>query len=125
MISISMDNVVLFHQKIIKTSGGSDGIRDKTLIDAALNRGLSTFDGKYLYNTDIEKISAITHSLISNHPFVDGNKRIGISTMLILLNLNNIKVEYKQSELVDLGLGIASGKYKYETIVSWLNNHVI
>lgn len=125
MNSISVDNVILFHQKIINASGGTDVVRDKTLIDAALNRGLSTFDGKYLYATDIDKISAITHSLISNHPFVDGNKRIGVSIMLILLQLNNIKVEYKQSELIDLGLGITSGKYKYENIVSWLNTHVI
>ncbi|MCD5414080.1 MAG: type II toxin-antitoxin system death-on-curing family toxin [Clostridiales bacterium] len=124
MNNISIDNVVLFHQKIIRTSGGSGGIKDKTLVDAALNRGLGTFDGKDLYNTDIEKISAITHSLISNHPFVDGNKRIGVSVMLILLQLNNIKIQYQQSELVDLGLGIASGRYKYEAIVVWLNNHV-
>lgn len=66
MNSITVDNVILFHQKIIKTSGGTDGVRDKTLIDAALNRGLSTFDGKYLYDTDIDEISAITHYIKSS-----------------------------------------------------------
>lgn len=69
------------------------------------------------------KISAITYSLINNHGFVDGNKRIGVSVMLLLLRLNNIKIEYKQEELVDLGIKIAENKCKEEDIKKWIESH--
>jgi len=123
--TISKDNVILFHQKIIEITGGSMGIRDEKLLDSALNRGFSTFDGEYLYKSDVEKISAITHSLISNHAFVDGNKRIGISIMLLLLKLNKIEITYTQDMLIDLGLGVASNKYSHNDILEWINSRTI
>lgn len=124
MESISKDNVILFHQKIIERTGGSVDIRDEKLLDSALNRGFSTFDRECLYKSDIEKISAITHSLISNHSFVDGNKRIGISIMLLLLKLNNIEITYTQDEIIDLGLGVASNKYSFDDILRWINSRI-
>ncbi len=96
METISVEQVKLFHQKLIEKTGGKPGIRNEGLIDSAVGRGLSTFDGEDLYKSHIEKISAITHSLISNHGFIDGNKRVGISVMLLLLQLNEIKIEYTQ-----------------------------
>ena len=101
MNNLSLDQVKVFHRKIIEKTGGTYGIRNEGMIDSALNRGISTFDGEYLYKSNVEKISAITHSLISNHAFIDGNKRIGVSVMLILLKMNNIKIEYSQQELID------------------------
>ncbi len=121
METVSIENVIVFHRKIIEKTGGSMGIRDEKSLDSALNRGFSTFDGEYLYKSDVEKISAITHSLISNHAFVDGNKRIGISIMLLLLKLNKIEITFSQAELIDLGLGVASNKYVFEYIVGWIN----
>ncbi len=72
----------------------------------------------------LKKISAITHSLISNHAFVDGNKRVVISIMLLLLKLNKIEITYTQDELIDLGLGVASNKYTFEFIVGWINERL-
>ncbi len=75
-----------------------------------------TFDGTELYPTLFQKVSKLCCSIISNHPFIDGNKRIGIHIMLMFLELNGIELKYKQTELVESGLGIASDKIKYETL---------
>ena len=91
---LRIENVIIFHQKIMKRTGGSAGIRDRGLIESALNRAFMTYDGKDLYPSIIEKISVIGHSLISNHGFVDGNKRIGVAVLLIMLKMNNIEVCY-------------------------------
>lgn len=123
MDSINLEQVIRYHQKLIRSTGGSKGIRNKDLIDSAINRGISTYGGEDLYKTDIDKIAAITHSLIRNHGFVDGNKRIGIAAMLLLLRINNIKINYSQQELIDLGIGIADSKVQYEDIVIWIEKH--
>ena len=123
MKSINLEQVIKFHQKLINATGGSYGIRNKDLIDSAIHRGLSTFEGEDLYKTDIEKIAAITHSLVRNHGFVDGNKRIGIAAMLLLLKINNIPIVYSQRELIALGLGIADSRVEFENIVDWINQH--
>ena len=124
MKKLSLEEVILFHEKLIVKTGGKHGIRNESLIDSAINRGLSSFDGVDLYKTDIEKIAAITHSLVCNHGFIDGNKRIGIAVMVLLLKLNNLLIEYTQDELIDLGLSLADGNYKYEDVLSWISNHI-
>ena len=83
------------------------------------------FSGEDLYTPIEKKIAVVTHSLISNHGFVDGNKRIGVSTMILLSKLNNIKLEFTQEELVELGIGTAEGKYLEEDIFNWMMNHKI
>jgi len=83
-----------------------------------------TYDGRDLYSDNIEKISVIAHSLICNHGFVDGNKRIGVAVMVIMLKLNNIKVGYTQKELIDLGLRTAEGFMKEYDILNWIKEHV-
>lgn len=123
MKSISTENVILYHKKIVYATGGSLEIRDVGLIESAINRGIMTFDGKYLYETTIEKVSAITHSLIKNHAFVDGNKRIGVAVMILLLRLNKIEVKYTQQELIQLGLKIAEGRKEITHIVKWIIDH--
>ncbi|WP_338026009.1 type II toxin-antitoxin system death-on-curing family toxin [Abyssisolibacter fermentans] len=90
------------------------------MIESSLSRGIVSFDGKDLYKTDIEKISAITYSLINNHAFIDGNKRIGVSIMLLLLRINNINLAYTQEELIDLGLSIAENKIDIFDIAEWI-----
>ena len=121
---LSYENIVLFHEKIIQETGGSTGIRDRGLIESALNRAFMTYDGKDLYPSINEKIAVLAHSLISNHGFVDGNKRIGVAVMVILLKMNNIKVSYTQKELIDLGLRTAEGLMKEKDILNWINEHI-
>ena len=123
MKSVNFEEVLLFHRKIIAHTGGSSGIRDKGLIESALNRGLATFDGAELFSSIHEKVTAITFSLINNHGFVDGNKRVGVSVMLLLLKLNDIKIKYTQKELIELGLKVAGGSWKEHDIYTWIIEH--
>jgi death-on-curing protein len=125
MKTINIEEVVVFHRKIMEKTGGTIGIRDIGLVESALNKALLTFDGQDLYKELAEKISAITYALIKNHGFVDGNKRIGIAVMLLLLRLNEISIEYKQEELVSLGLGIADGSLKEADIQNWIQRHKV
>lgn len=125
MKCITLTQLIEFHRRITIKTGGSDGIRDKGLLESALNRPFATFSGEDLYTPIEKKIAVVTHSLISNHGFVDGNKRIGVSTMILLSKLNNIKLEFTQEELVELGIGTAEGKYLEEDIFNWIMNHKI
>lgn len=124
MKGIAVEDVLIFHRKIIEQTGGSDGIRDISLIESALNRALTTFDGNDLYKEIEDKISVITYGLIKNHGFVDGNKRIGVSIMLLLLRLNSVRIQYTQNELVTLGLDIAKGSLDEKGIKQWIKNHI-
>ena len=123
MKGIDVEDALNFHRKIIEQTGGSGGIRDIGLIESALNRALATFDSNDLYKDIEDKISVITYGLVKNHGFVDGNKRIGVSLMLLLLRLNGIKIKYSQNELVNLGLGIADGSMDEKDIKQWIKKH--
>ena len=123
MKTLELQQIIIFHEKIIKASGGSNGVKDIGLVESALNRSEVTFDGEYLYKSIEAKIAVITHSLISNHGFIDGNKRIGVSVMLLLLKLNGIEIVFTQNELIELGLGVASGKLNEKVIESWIRDH--
>lgn len=125
MKGIDVEDILTFHRKIIEQTGGSDGIRDISLIESALNRAFTTFDSNDLYKDIEDKISVITYGLVKNHGFVDGNKRIGVSVMLLLLRLNGIKVKYSQNELVNLGLGIADGSMDETDIKQWIKRHKV
>lgn len=125
MKSIDFEELEVFHSKIIKKTGGINGIRDKALLESAINKHFQTFDGQYLYKSIFDKIGAITFSLINNHGFVDGNKRIGVSVMLLLLRLNDIEIKYTQLELIELGLGVASGKFDESYIKEWIERKLV
>ena len=92
MIKFSRDKVLLLHQIISQETGGDPNLRDINLLDSALESAFQTFDGKELYPTKEEKAARIGYSLISNHAFVDGNKRIGMYVLLSFLEVNGIKI---------------------------------
>lgn len=123
MIRLTGQQVLAIHSRMIKMTGGSDGVRDESLLDSALNAPFQTFDGKELYPALLSKAAVMCRSIIANHPFVDGNKRTGIHVMLIFLELNCIELQYTQNELIELGLGIASGQLNYDGILNWLVKH--
>ena len=122
---ITINEVILCYEQIIDVTGGKKGLRDFGLLDSSLNRCFVSFDGIELYPSIISKISVTCYSLINNHCFIDGNKRIGIQIMCILLELNNIFIDYSQKELIKLGLGVASGKIKENDIENWIIKHII
>ena len=123
MIFFEYEQVVKIHRSLIEKTGGMDGIRDAQLLDSALKTPFQTFGGNNLYPNILDKASQLCYSLIQNHPFIDGNKRIGVHLMLLFLKLNNIEVNYSQQELVDFGLDIASGKMSKNDIKGWIIEH--
>ena len=123
MSKLSVEDIILLHQKVVDRTGGSQGIRDIGLVESAINRVFATFDGEELYKTTEAQIAVITYSLINNHGFVDGNKRIGIVTMLLLLRLNGYILQYSQQELIDLGLGLAAKRLNENDIQQWIKEH--
>ena len=123
MISFEYEQVVKIHRSLIEKTGGMDGIRDAQLLDSALKTPFQTFGGNNLYPDILDKASQLCYSLIENHPFIDGNKRIGVHLMLLFLKLNNIEVNYSQQELIDFGLDIASGKMSKNDIKGWIIEH--
>lgn len=124
MIQLTKQQVILLHREIIAESGGSPEIRDEGLLDSTLNAPFQTFSGTELYPTILEKSARLGYSLIKNHAFVDGNKRIGAHTMLVFLALNNIEVEYEDNDFTQLILGIAAGEISAEQLLVWLQSHV-
>ena len=123
MIFFTEEQVKKIHSSLISKTGGLDGTRERNLLDSALKSAFQTFDSKELYPEIIDKAAQLCYSMIENHPFVDGNKRIGVHLMLVFLELNNIKINYTQKELIDFGLGIASGKISRDGIKEWILEH--
>lgn len=123
MIKFSKEKVLLLHQIMAEATGGSIGVRDHALLESALESAFSTFGGQDLYPTKEEKAAHLGYSLISNHAFVDGNKRIGMYIMLSFLEVNGIHIDADNSEVVDLGLKIACGQSSTEDIHTWILNH--
>ncbi len=123
MIRLTEQQVLAVHSRMIEMTGGSDGVRDRSLLDSALNAPFQTFDGKEIYPALLSKAAVMCRSIISNHPFVDGNKRIGIHVMLIFLELNGIELQYSQNELIELGLEVASSNLSSDDILKWLIEH--
>ncbi|MGN0654460.1 MAG: type II toxin-antitoxin system death-on-curing family toxin [Oscillospiraceae bacterium] len=123
MIRLTTKQVISIHSSLIEATGGTDGVRDMGLLESALEAPFQTFDGKDLYPALIQKAARLGHSLVSNHPFVDGNKRIGIHTMLVFLAVNGIEIECTQKELIDVGLSLANGTMDAEKLLIWLSSH--
>lgn len=119
----SLDQVLLIHDCLIQSTGGSSGIRDLGLIDSALGRANASFGGVELYTDVFAKAAALCCGLAKNHGFIDGNKRIGVTTMLIMLKKNGIRLSYSQAELISLGLSVAQGIYDVPEVESWLRGH--
>ena len=123
MIKLTKEQVISIHISLIEATGGTDGVRDIGLLESALETPFQTFDGKDLYPALIQKAARLGYSLVSNHPFVDGNKRIGIHTMLVFLAVNGVEIECTQKELIDIGLSLADGTMDAEKLLIWLSLH--
>ena len=117
MITLSKEQVIRLHDVLMSKTGGTCGIRDDSLIESALAAPFQTFDGIELYPSSAAKIARIAYSLVSNHPFVDGNKRIGTYVMLVLLELNNIDASFTDDDVIQIGLELAKGDMNYDQLL--------
>ena len=120
---ISIKEIVAIHEILIDHFGGLQGIRDKDSLEAALNRPLQTFDNKELYPSLLEKVAALLESLIKNHPFHDGNKRLGYTVSRLILLNNDMDIKASEIEKYNFIISIAENKVDYRHILDWLKNH--
>ena len=108
---------------LAEATGGGVGVRDEALLDSALEAAYAGFGEKEFYPTKEEKGARLGYALISNHAFVDGNKRIGVYVMLSFLEMNGIRIECTDDELVRVGLSVADGSMQYEELLQWVLDH--
>lgn len=123
MILLTVDEIMMLHSKLLQVTGGLPGLRDRGLLESAVFSIDASFEDIEQYPTIEEKAARLAYALIANHAFVDGNKRAGILAMLMTLTLNEVPLHYTQSELISLGLSIASGAEEYEDILNWIKQH--
>ena len=120
MIKFSQEKVLLLHKLITEETGGDPNIRDFALLDSALESAFQTFGGEELYPTKEEKGARLGFSLISNHAFVDGNKRIGMYVLLTFFYSYGIKLRPTNAEVARVGLAVAAGEMKYHELLDWI-----
>ena len=123
MIRFSKEKVLLLHRIMAQATGGSVGVRDEGLLESALEAAFSEFGGVEFYPTKEEKAAGLGYSLISNHAFVDGNKRIGMYIMLTFLEVNGIHMDCTNEDVVHAGLSVAAGTMDYEGLLAWVREH--
>ena len=123
MIEFSAEKVLLLHQLLTQETGGDPELRDLGLLDSALKQAFQSFGGQELYPTKEEKGARLGYSLISNHAFVDGNKRIGMYVMLTFLEVNGIRLNPTNEEIARVGWAVASGEMDYDALVQWVRDN--
>ena len=123
MIRISTKKAEELHALLIRETGGTPDVRDRDLLDSALFAAFQTFGGEELYPTLAEKGARLGYSLIANHAFLDGNKRIGMLLMLTFLEVNGIRLKLDDNAVVSTGLAVAGGKMNYEQLLAWIRQH--
>lgn len=122
---VSWDDVLELHEEIINEIGGTHGVKDENLLDSALAQPQMTFGGEDFYPTIAEKAAALAFSLIQNHPFNDGNKRIGHGAMVLFLDINGYKFVDAVDEQERVILSVASGNMEREEFTEWVISHVV
>lgn len=122
---ISIKKAIQIQSILIEKFGGTDGLRDKNLLESALMRPYQTFDGKELYATPPEKAAAIIESILINHPFMDGNKRFGYVAMRLILMEYDQDIYAKEDGKYDFVLNIAKGELKFNGILDWIKSNLI
>ena len=120
MIKFSEEKVLLLHRLVTEETGGDPNVRDISLLNSALESAFATFDGQELYPSKEEKGARLGYALISNHAFVDGNKRIGMYVLLTFLETNGIKIRPTNEEVARVGLAVAAGEMKYKQLLEWI-----
>jgi death on curing protein len=121
---IDINEVEKIHDILIDKFGGAKGIRDKGLLESSINRPFQTFDGQELYPNPIDKAAAIFESIITNHPFVDGNKRTAYVLMRLMLKNNNIDIHMGQNDKYEFVIKAASGQVRFDQIKTWIKDNL-
>ena len=118
------EEILLLHGQLIETTGGSLGIRDMNALDASIAQPHMTFAGVDMYPDLVDKACALGFFLIANHPFIDGNKRIGHASMETVLLMNGYKISASIDEQEQIILDVAAGKWDREDFTEWVSKHI-
>ena len=120
MIRLTKSQVLAMQHALIERYGGVHDIRDEGLLDSALQAPFQTFDDQDLYPSLLEKAVRLGHGVVKNHPFLDGNKRIGALILLVFLDLNGVSLEISSEELAQVFLAVASRELNAEALLQWV-----
>lgn len=123
MKTLSKRQILMLHRQLIEQTGGSDGIRDEGLLDSAMAAPFQSFDNADAYPSLQQKAARLCFGLVKNHPFIDGNKRIGAHAMLVFLAVNGVELTYTQTQLSDIILQMAADEKDYPDLLDWLLCH--
>ena len=122
---VTKEQVIMLHQELIDAYGGISGIRDEAMLESALSAPFQSFGGQDIFPAVRQKAVRLGFGLIMNHPFIDGNKRIGVHVMLTVLSMNGIELEYTQKELYEAILDVAASNTTYEELFEWVLCHEV
>ena len=117
MIKFTKERVLTLYKIMVDKIGGAFGIKDNAMLESALEAPYQTFGGEELFPTLIEKGARLGYGLVANHPFIDGNKRIGLLVMLTFFEVHDIKLDFTNKEIEHIIMKIADGSYKYEDLL--------
>lgn len=120
IVGLSAAQILALHQALLRAFGGRRGLRDRGALEASLARPFATFDGEDLYPDAAAKAAALMHSLVSNHPFVDGNKRVGAAAAELFLEVNSWSLHAEDDDLEKITLAVARGEIAAEALAIWL-----
>jgi len=123
MRKLSKQQIIFLQEMLIKYSGGVEGIRDMGLLESAIETPFITFEGVSNYPTLHSKVARLAYGLIKNHPFIDGNKRIGILAMISFLEINGIKLTCTDKDLIKFGIGLAEGTTTEKMLLDFIVEH--
>jgi len=121
---LTRHQVLLLHAQLLAETGGADGVRDEALLDAALESPYAGFEDTESYPSIEAKAARLAFGLVNDHPFVDGNKRIGVMAMLVLLDVNGVRLRVTDEDLIWLGLSLAKGELDTDEVLAWIEQHV-
>ena len=120
---LSLEQVLRIHASMVDVYGGATGVRDMGLLQSAVAMPQASYGGQALHPTLFDQAAAYLYHLVQNHPFLDGNKRIGAASALVFLAMNGIQIEGDEDGLVELTMAVASGHLGKEAVADWLANH--
>ena len=116
--------MILLHEQLIQETGGTPGLRDEGMLESALSAPFQEYETFSPYRTIQQKAARLAYGLIMNHPFIDGNKRIGALSLLVNLDLNHIALDLTSRELEETILSVASGKLSDKEYLEWVQEHI-
>ncbi|MFO7900168.1 MAG: type II toxin-antitoxin system death-on-curing family toxin [Planctomycetota bacterium] len=122
---LDIEKVFRLHSSLIERYGGTEGVRDVGLLHSALAMPQASYGGEYLHTDLSEMAAAYLYHIVQNHPFLDGNERVGAAAAIVFLAMNDVEIENDEEGLVDLTLSVATGQGGKAEIAAFFRTHAV